>query len=200
VIDTARVARLVSEGESALAQDRLPEATALFTEALALDPSDARARLGKARAATITLGLTRTFVPDLASADGAEGKVKAIEGFDLEELDVRQAARIPARTELEAQPGKVKPGDIYTVKVYLRNQSRKKKRTIKITGLNVRKVLNGTTTPFPATLLKKEVAPKERVLIATLSAPWDDDVASFTLDVRVMSELGDIYQNQLFWK
>jgi hypothetical protein len=200
-VDAARVARLVGEGESALAQGRLAEAASLFGEALALDPGDARARLGKARAATTSLGLTRAFVPDLASADGAEGRVKEMEGFDVDDdLDVRQAARIPGRAELEGLPRRLKPGDTFTVKVYLRNQSRKKKRVIKISGLDVRKVVNGVAAPVATTLMKREVAPKERVLVATFSGPWEDDVASWTLDVRVSSELGDLYQNRLFWK
>jgi hypothetical protein len=200
VVDTVRLARLVAEGEDALAHERLAEAVSLFGEALLLDPADPRARVGKARAATTSLGLTRSFVPDLASADGAEGPVKEVEGFDVEDLDVRQAARIPGRAELEGQPRRLKPGDTFVVKVYLRNQSKKKKRVIKINGLDVNKVVNGVRAPLATTILQREVQPKQRVLVATLSGPWEDDVASWTLDVRVSSEVGDLYQNRLFWK
>ena len=39
-----------------------------------------------------------------------------------------------------------------------------------------------------------------RPLVATPTGPWEDDVASWVLDVRVLTEGGDVYENRLTWK
>ena len=46
----------------------------------------------------------------------------------------------------------------------------------------------------------REVPAKARVLVATVTGPWEDEVSSWILDVQVLSEGGDIYQNRLVWK
>lgn len=199
-VDVARAANLVGEGESALAESRLAEATSLFDEALVLDPGNSRARTGKARAATTALGLKRTFLPDLSSADGAEGRVKEMDDFEVNDLDVRRAAHIPGSTEIEATPARIKPGDIYKVQIYLRNQSKKKKRIIKISELNIHRLVNGRDAPLPTSPSVREVPPKQRVLVATITGPWEDEVASWILEVQVLSEGGDVYQNRLVWR
>jgi len=199
-VDPARVPTLVGEGESALLQGRLAEATSLFGEALALEPGNPRARLGKARAATTSLGLTRTFVPDISSAEGVEGSVKEMDDFEVDGLDVKRAARIQGRTEIEGAPARIKPGDTYQAKIYVRNQSKKKKRIIKISELNIHRVVNGTDTPLRVSPSVGEVPSKQRVLVATITGPWEDDVVSWILDVRVLAEGGNVYQNRLVWK
>ena len=199
-VDLARVAALVGEAEGALAQGKASEAVSLFAEALALDPGNPQARKGRARAATTSLGLTRTFVPDISSAEGAEGSVKEMDDFEVEDLDVKRAVHIPGRTEIEGSPACVKPGDTYTIKIYLRNQAKKKKRIIKISELSVHRVVNGTDTALPLSPTVREVPAKGRALVATLTGSWEDDVSSWALDVRVLSEGADVYQNRLVWK
>ena len=194
------MAALVTEAEGAVAQGKWAEAVSLFGQALALDPGNATARAGRARAATTVLGQTRTFVPDISSAEGAEGSVKEIDDFEVDDLDVKRAVHIPGRTELEATPLHVKPGDTYTVKIYVRNQSKKKKRIIKITELNVHRSVNGAEASVPLSPNVREVPAKSRILVATLTGPWEDDVSAFILDVRVMTEGNDMYQNRLVWK
>jgi hypothetical protein len=195
------VASLLDEAERALAAGQAAEAERLFAGVLELDPDNARGAAGRKRAATTVRGLKRTFVPDLASAEGAEGRVKEIEGFDdVEDFDVRRAVRIPGRAEIEGAPAPIKPGDTYTVKIHLRNQSKKKKRVIKIAALDVRRVVNGVLVAVPLTPAAAAVAPKQRVLLATLTGPWEDDVTAWQLVVRVLAEGGDVYENRLVWK
>jgi hypothetical protein len=199
-IDHARVARLIQEGETAFAQGQLADAERVFGEALALDAGSAPARKGKARAVTTRLGLTRTLVPDIASSEGAEGRVKEMEGFDeVEDMNVRRAVRIPGRTELDTAKKNLKPGDPYTVSIYLRNQS-KKKRVIQVANVNVRRFVNDKESVVTIPWNKVAVPNKQRLLVGTFSGTWDDDVTSFILDVRLLSEGGDIYQNRLVWK
>ena len=200
-IDHARVASLVADGESAFSQGKLDEAGSRFADALALDPDNPGARKGKARAATTRLGLTRTLVPDIASSEGAEGKIKQMDGFeDVEELNVKRAVRVPGRAELDGSTGHLKPGDSYTVSIYLRNQSKKKKRNIKISNLNVHCIVNDKDSLVTLAWNPLEVLPNQRALVATLTGPWADDVSSWVLSVRVLSESGDIYENRLVWK
>ena len=199
-VDHVRVAALVADAEGKLAEGKLREAGALFDDALALDPDNARARKGKARVATTTLGLTRTLVPDLASSEGAEGKIKQIDGFDdVEELNVKRAVRIPGRAELDATTAHLKPGDSYTVSIFVRNQS-KKKKNIKIANVNVHRIVNDKDSVVAVAWSPIEVLPKQRGLVATLSGPWEDAVSSWILSVKLLSENGDIYENRLVWK
>jgi hypothetical protein len=195
------VSALVADGEGALAEGRLAEAGERFGAALALDPNDARARQGQARVATTRLGLTRTFVPELPSAEGAEGKVKALQGFeDLEGMDVRKAVKVPARAELEGGPSRVKPGDSYTVRIYLRNQDAKKKQKLRIANVSVQRVVNGKASRVAVDWKPLEVKHRERPLLASLSDRWEDDVTSWQLVVKVYAEGGDSYENRLVWK
>jgi hypothetical protein len=137
------VTRLVSEGELALGQGKVAEADTLFEEALTLDATSSGARRGKVRAATTRLGLTRSLVPEVASSEGAEGRLKELDGFDdVEEMNVKRAVRVPGRTELDAARGRLKPGDTYRVDIYLRNTSRKRKKNIKLENVNIRRFVN----------------------------------------------------------
>ncbi len=200
VVDTVRVASLVASGESALADGKLHEARGFFDDALALDPDSAPARKGKARAATCERGLTRTLVPDLPSSEGVEGTLKHIDGFDdVEDLNVKRAVKVPGRAEIDAPTGHLKPGDLVNVSIYLKNQS-KKKRNIKIANVKVNRVLNDKDNVLTVAWSPIEVRPKQRSLVATLTLPWEDDVSSWILGVKVLSESGDIYENRLVWK
>jgi hypothetical protein len=195
------VAALVTSGELALAEGRLADAARGFADALALDPTDARARRGQARAATTRLGLTRTLVPDLASSEGAEGRLKTLDGFDdVEKMDVRRAVKVPGRAELVGAPGRLKPGDAYTVDIYLRNEDRKKKRRIRIANVSVRRIVNGRDSAVTVAWRPLEVKANERALVASLSGAWEDDVSSWILAVRVLSDGGDVYENRLEWR
>ncbi len=200
-IDHARVASLVSQGEAALAGGTLAEATRLFAEALSLDPSNSPARKGKARTDTTRLGQTRTFVPDLASSEGAEGKITQMAGFEnVADLNVRRAVKVPGRAELDGTPAHLKPGDTYTVQIYLRNQDLKKKKTIKITNVNIHRIVNNKDSLVTVDWTPVETKPRDRALVATVKGPWEDDVSSWVLNVKLLSEGGDIYENRLVWK
>jgi hypothetical protein len=200
-LDPARIAALVADGETALAGGRLAEADERFGAALALDPVDARARAGRARVATTRLGLARTLGPDLPSSEGAEGRVKALKGFeDLEGMDVRRAVKVPARAELDAEPLRLKPGDSYSVRIYLHNMDAKKKRKLRIVHVSARRTVNGREAPVAVAWKPLEVKVRERPLVASLSDRWGDDVTSWQLVVKVFAEGGDVYENRLVWK
>lgn len=171
--DPARIAALVAEGERALDEGKLTEADERFGLVLALAPAEARGRVGKARVATTRLGLARTFVPDLPSSEAEQGRVESVPGFkDLEGMDVRKAVKVPGRAELEAAPERVKPGDSYTVRVYLRNQDTKKKQKLRIVHVKARNTVNGQDSAVEVSWKPLEVKHRERPLIASLSGRW----------------------------
>ncbi len=200
-VDRARVSALVADGERELAGGRLAEAAEQFAAALALDPDEARARRGNARVATTRLGLTRTFVPDLASSEGVEGRIKKLDGFDsVEDMNVKRAVKVPGRAELVGAPSHPKPGDTYTVNIYVRNQDPRNKRKIRIANVSVRRIVNGQDSAVAVAWNPLELKPRERGLVASLSGPWQDDVSSWILVVRVLSDGGDVYENRLVWK
>jgi hypothetical protein len=195
------VSGLVAEGERELAGGRLAEAEERFAAASALDPGDAGARRGKARLTTTRLGLTRTFVPELPSSEGVEGRITKLEGFDdVEGMNVKRAVKVPGRAELEGAPSHLKPGDAYTVHIYLRNQDLKKKRKIRISNVSVQRVVNGQGSTIAVAWKPLELKPRERGLVGSLSGRWEDDVSSWALAVRVISDAGDVYENRLAWK
>ncbi|HET7293396.1 MAG TPA: tetratricopeptide repeat protein [Vicinamibacteria bacterium] len=197
----ARVGGIVAAARAALAAGKLEDARTLFDDALALDPNDTAAKKGKALVTTTLLGQTRTFVPDLASSEGAEGRLKSMAGFDdVEERDVRRAAKVPGRAELDGTPAHIKPGESYKVEIYLRNLSTKKKSSIKLENVGVNRIVNEKATKVAVEWTPVEVQAKQRVLVATVTGAWEDDVSSWVLDVKMLSQGNDIYENRLVWK
>jgi hypothetical protein len=94
----------------------------------------------------------------------------------------------------------VKPGDSYAVRVYLRNQDAKKKQKLRIVHVKARKIVNGQESEVAVSWKPLEVKHRERPLVASLSDRWGDDVASWSLVVKVFVEGGDAYENRLVWK
>jgi hypothetical protein len=198
-IDVVRLESLITQGEAALGRQGWEQAEGLFGQALLLDPGNARARAGRNQARGVLLGQRRSFVNDLPNAESENAPGKP-EGFDdVEDLDVKKAAQIPGRAEIEVGPARVKPGDPYTVKLFLRNTSRKKK-TIKIRALNLTRSVNGQPAPVTALPAVTEVKRKERALLAVLSGSWEPGIEDWELEVRVVSDRGDVYQNRVVWK
>lgn len=197
-----RVTAILSSAQAALASGNLKEAGALFDDALALDPDNGQARKGRAFVSTSLLGQTRAFVPDLASSEGAEGRIKKMEGFDdVEESNVRRAVKVPGRAELDSTPVHIKPGDPYKVEIYIKNLSVKKKKDIKISNVSVKRIVNDKEVKVPVDWKGVTVSPKQRALVATVTGNWEDDVSSWVLDVKLLAdETNDIYENRLVWK
>lgn len=200
--DSLRVASILTTGQAALAAGDLKEAGTLFDDALALDPENPAAKRGKALVRTTLLGQARTFVPDLASSEGAEGRIKQMAGFDdVEERDVRRAVKVPGRAELDSSPAHIKPGEPYKVDIFIRNLSTKKKKSIKISNVSVKRIVNDKETRLAVDWKPALVEPKQRALVASVTGTWEDDVSSWVLDVKLLAEeTNDIYENRVVWK
>lgn len=197
-----RVAAILTSAKAAQAAGDLKEAATLFDDALALDPDNAPAKKGKAFVSTTLLGQTRTFVPDLASSEGAEGRIKKMTGFDdVEESNVRRAVKVPGRAELDSSPAHIKPGEPYKIDIFIKNLSTKKKKNIKISNVSVKRIVNDKEVKLSVDWKPALVEPKQRALVATVTGTWEDDVSSWVLDVKLLAaETDDIYENRVVWK
>lgn len=133
------VAALLSKAQAAVAEHKYEDAGALFDEILKQDPSNAAARAGRSAA----LALRKAFVLAFPSAENVKGSPGKLEGFDPGGVEVKRAAEVPGRVDLEVAPAHVKPGDRFTVKIYLINTG---KKAIKIKEVDVTRTVNGSRT------------------------------------------------------
>jgi len=193
----AQVSDLLTEGDSAVGGGNYEQAAVYYEEALKLDPVSAKARTGKAGALSAATALRKSFLFDLTAAENLKGTPGRLDGFDTDGVEVKRAAQVPGRIEFDVAPTKVKPGDRFTIRVFLRNTG---KKDIKIKEMNVSRAVNGLRTAISPMPRAKEVAPRSRTLLDEMPGVWVADTSTWTLDVAVVSSRGDTYQNQLVWK
>ncbi len=193
----AQVSDLLTEGDSAVAGGNYEQAAVYYEEALKLDPANGKARTGRAGAHSAATALRKSFLFDLTAAENLKGTPGRLDGFDTDGVEVKRAAQVPGRIEFEVAPTRVKPGDRFTTRVFLRNTGKKE---IKIKEMNVSRAVNGLRTAISPMPRAKEVAPRSRTLLDEMPGVWVADTNTWTLDVAVVSSRGDTYQNQLVWK
>jgi hypothetical protein len=100
------------------------------------------------------------------------------------------------RVYFEVGPSQVKPGDRYTVNVYLINDGSK---AIGIKQVFVATSVNGRLSSSPMASQSNQVAPKKRVLLGSFSDVWRDSTTAWAMDVTVTTDRGDVYKNQITW-
>jgi hypothetical protein len=199
---TASAATLLAEADRAMAAKDYSRAAQLYEQVLALEPANPRAASGRALAAG-ELSSRRTFVAGettFATGDGSPDSASAgavPRGFDPGGVAVRTAPKIPASIEFDVTPKKLKAGDPYTVRIYVRNQG---KKPIKIRELRVASTLNGTRSEAAITPRLKDVPPELSALVAEIPSVWKADVKAWTMEVAVRSAHGDLYKNAVSWR
>jgi len=131
----------------------------------------------------------------VATKETAGGEVPA--GFDPGGVAVKAAPKVAARVEFDVQPKRLRPGDPYVVKVYLRNDG---KKTSKIRELRVASALNGVRSESALTPKMKEIPAQQVALLAEVPSVWKADVKAWSMEVSVRSGHGDIYTNTVRWR
>ncbi len=194
-----RVAALMGQAEQAVNAGEYEAAAGFFEQVLQLDAQNTKARVGYTGALTIAASLKKSFNPGVSSAESAKSSSGPgkISGFDAGDVEVKRAPEVPGRVEFEVDPPHVKPGDHYNVKVYLVNTG---KKGIKIKSMNVTRVANGSRTSTTVASRAAEIGKGERTLVETLPGVWTEDASSWSLEVAVVSQKSDTYQNRLTWK
>jgi tRNA A-37 threonylcarbamoyl transferase component Bud32/tetratricopeptide (TPR) repeat protein len=210
----AQLNGFLGQAESALAAQKYDAAIGLYDEALKLDPGNQRAISGKSTAIQARVlaqaGASgaarpaggRAFVASKTSAQSIEGRGGSVpEGFeDSPGVNVRkgtQAAELPGKINFDIDPDAVKPGERYSVKVYLVNEGL---APIQIRDMLVTTKINGKGVSGPVPPQTRDVAPGQRALLMNTTELWKEETASWSMEVAVRTARGERYTNQVVWK
>jgi hypothetical protein len=139
----------------------------------------------------------RPFVFGTSVVESLKPPVPEVPGFQPGGVGVKRAPEVPGRVDFEVSPASVKAGDTYAVKVFLVNDGGK---PIAIDALKVALVADGRRSARDMPPRARNVAPRERALLAELPGVWQDGLASWALEVAVTSKRQDRYSNTLNWK
>jgi hypothetical protein len=187
------VERLATSGRHALkrasvSDDRLvyEEALRAFDEALALDPSQAEALIGRAEA-------TRR-IDDLRARSAA---IAFVQGETTFVASSAAATGIEAvRLVIEARPAVVRPGDAYVLRYSLLNPSAV---SLAIGTVSVRNALGGAgVTGGSVEPQSRTTAPKSRTLLVESKGTWSYDASTaWATTLTVVLDDGSVYSSTL---
>jgi hypothetical protein len=145
----------------------------------------------------------KAFVPSRTQASGGEGKGGSVpEGFE-ESAGVAvkkgtQAAELPGKINFDISPDQVKPGERFTANISISNEGM---APIQIQSVVVTTTVNGRKAGgVPVPPLAKDVAPRQKAVVLSLSDVWKEDTTSWTLEVTVRTARGETYQNTVKWQ
>ncbi len=192
----ARVGDLLGQADSALAGHKYEAAAGIYDEVLKLDAQNSRATTGKTSALSGIAAAKRAFVAGRTSVQSGKAAKGGVSGFDSADVSVAKAPDYSGRIEFEA-PASVRPGDSYSIKIYLVNDG---KKDFKIGGLAVTTTANGTRAGGGGAPPTASVNPQQRVLLQDVAGTWQDNVNSWSLEVVVTSNHNDTFKNTLSWR
>ena len=199
---------LLAEAETAFKAQHHRVALEFYEQALALDPANARARIGRdlcagalAQAPAAAVRPPRTFVAGRTQHSGGAAAPAGPAGFDsstgVAVRRVDQGAAAPGKLLFEVEPAVVKPGDAYTVKVFMMNEGA---AVLRLADATVTTVTDGRPAAGPVALLAREAPPRQRTLLVSAASQWRAEVESWSLAVVVRTANGETYRNELAWK
>jgi hypothetical protein len=205
-------AALLQRADAALDDQRYDAAIELYDQVLGLEPANQRAGIGRssalgakamARAGGTRGGLGRGFVSGETSARSPEQEEdgSAPEGFEATPGVAARAgdqlAALPAQIEFEMSPETPRPGEPYTVRVYLLNGG---DAAIEVREVRTQTRIDGRTAAGTVPSLTRAAAPRQRAAVLTLSDYWRGGISSWSLEVTIRTGRGDTYRNQLAWR
>ena len=193
----AVAAEMASRAEAARRSGDLDAAAALYEQALRADPANAAAQAGRTAVNAARAAARKAFIPSRTIVQTQSAKSDLGGGFDTADVSVKKAPDFSGRIDFAVSPPRVKPGDSYTVQIFLVNEG---KKPIKISGASMTTNLNGSKSARPVAAKVKEVAPAQRVLIEELPGVWPDEVTWWSAEVVVNAGKGDSLKNTLNWK
>ena len=190
-----QVATLLGQAASAMASGQYDQAIGHFDEVLRLDPGNGKASADRATAVSLRETSKRKFVAGrtVVKTEKASGGISGFEG-----ADVQRTPDFSGRIEFEMSPASgLRPGDAWTLKIYLVNDG---KKVIKVGGVTANTVVNGSGSGGPITPGTKEVAPQQRALLGQATGSWKEGTTSWLADVLVTANKGDSLKNALTWR
>jgi tetratricopeptide (TPR) repeat protein len=206
----------LGQADAALAAKNYDGAIGLYDEALKIDAQNNRAVMGRSAAIQARAlaqagpgpgpgagGGGRGFVASRTSAQSQEQRQgsNVPAGFeDSKEVEVKkgsQAAELPGKIHFDVSPDNVRPGDKYTVKVFMQNEG---DAPIQVQSMLVTTKTNGKGISGPVPPRTAAVAPGQRALLLETSDVWREDTSAWTMEVSVRTARGERYTNQVTWK
>jgi len=110
---------------------------------------------------------------------------------------VEQAADFAARVEFETRPASPRPGQSYSIAVYLANYG---KRAVRLKDLSLTVTASGNRRKSNATPLVRSVEPQARALLQEVTGSWDAGETSWSLRATVTNDRNDTCTNVLTWR
>jgi len=212
---TAQIATLLNQADGALGNRQYDVAIKLYDDALKLDPSNARAGQGRTGAITArtvaeaaasggggSRGGGKSFVPGKTQAASAETKAGNVpEGFeDSAGVAVKkgtQAADLPGKINFDFTPDAVKAGEKFTANVSILNEGA---APIQIQSMIVTTIVNGRRAQSPVPPMVKDVAPRSKAVLLSVSDIWHEDTTSWSMEITVRTLRGETYKNSVKWQ
>jgi hypothetical protein len=194
----AQVSSLLGQADAAASARNFDSAGSLYDDVLKLDPQNAKAAEGKSSAHAALASLKKTFVAGKTTVQsGKAAKGGGMAGFDSEDVSLAKAPDYSGRIEFEANPRNVKPGDSYTVLIYLTNDG---KKSFKLNSVAATTSLNGAKSGGPVQPKAKSADPQQRVLLAEAPGVWQAGTNNWSLEIVVTSDHNDTFKNTLSWR
>jgi hypothetical protein len=190
-------ADFTARAEAARRGGDLDAAFALYEQALKADPSHAPAQSGRAAVNAARLAARKVFMPGRTIVQTQSAKSDLGGGFDTADVSVKKSPDFSGRIDFSVSPARVKPGDSYTMQIFLVNEG---KKPIKISGVTLTTNVNGSRSAKPVAGRVKEVAPAQRALLEEVPGVWPEDVNWWSAEVVVNANKGDSLKNTLNWK
>jgi serine/threonine protein kinase len=135
--------------------------------------------------------LARTFTAEATSV--ATPAAGGIEGFDSSDVSSRRPPQFVGRMEFEVLPPSVRPGELFVVRIHLRNDGR---RGVKVRAVSLAAVVDGRRDPLPVKPLQREVPAQSRALVAEYSGVWTEAL-SWALEAVVTEERNETVTSRL---
>src|SRR5262249_22699896 len=114
--------------------------------------------------------------------------------------DVKYDVPTQFKASIDFEPssdGVVRPGEAFTIKVYITNVGDKVAR-LRDVSVNTR--LNGIGSPQKLAPLAKAAEPNQKVLVAELTGTWPEAMRSWTSTVTVISDDKEFCESKLAFR
>jgi hypothetical protein len=208
----------IAAADSALAGQKYDEAIAGYDRALGVDPNNIRAINGKSAAvqaralAQINTGGGGGGVARPSGRGFSSGKTMASSGETKPTGSVPDgfentpgvvvkkgstAADLPGKINFDIEPDTPKPGERYTVKVFLVNEGT---APIQLKDMFVTTTINGKKVGAPVPPQTRDVAPQQRAVVMSTAEAWKEDTTSWQMEITIHTVRGERYTNQVTWK
>jgi hypothetical protein len=197
VVRAGQVASLLGQADTSMAARQYDAAIGHYDEVLRLEPGNARASTNRASAVALRDASRKRFVAGrtVVKTEKATG---GLSGFDTGDVALQKAPDFLGRIDFEMSPASgIKAGDGYSLKIVLVNEG---KKAIRIQGVAVNTVVNGTASSAPAAARVREVQPQQRAELGEVAGSWADGTTSWSAEVLVTANKGDSLKNTITWR